>query len=41
MPLKVQKSMGSISFISEKLGEIWYELKLEGIDTGVERLPAI
>jgi len=27
-PLKVFREQGSIAFINEKLGEIWYELHL-------------
>lgn len=41
MPLKVGKFKGSVAFLSEKLGEIWYELNMEADDSGVVRLPIL
>jgi hypothetical protein len=29
MPLKVGKWKGSVAFINEQLGEVWYELNLQ------------
>ncbi|EAR97253.2 flagellar associated protein (macronuclear) [Tetrahymena thermophila SB210] len=41
MPLKPGKQKGSVAFLSEKLGEIWYELNLQADDSGVVRLPIL
>jgi len=41
MPLKVGKSKGSIAFVSERIGEIWYELNLVCEDSGAIRLPML
>ena len=35
MPVKVGKDKGSIAFVSNKLGEIWYELNLTAEEAGV------
>lgn len=41
MPLKAGKFKGSIAFLSEKLGEIWYELNMQADDSSVVRLPVL
>lgn len=41
MPLKISRTKGTIAFVSERLGEIWYELNLQGEDAGVIRLPML
>jgi hypothetical protein len=41
MPLKIGKEKGSVAFVSEKLGEIWYELNLIAEDSGIIRLPML
>ena len=33
--------LGSVAFLSEKLGEIWYDLNLTADDSGVFRLPML
>lgn len=40
-PLRTGKSKGSIAFINDRLGEIWYELHLVGGETPVTRLPTL
>ena len=40
-PLKAIKSVGSIAFIHEKLGEIWYELNLIAEENPSVRLPML
>ena len=40
-PLKPAKQLGSIAFIHEKLGEVWYDLNLEANDTVPVRLPTL
>eukprot|EP00330_Aristerostoma_sp_ATCC50986_P007041 CAMPEP_0114576998 /NCGR_PEP_ID=MMETSP0125-20121206/1712_1 /TAXON_ID=485358 ORGANISM="Aristerostoma sp., Strain ATCC 50986" /NCGR_SAMPLE_ID=MMETSP0125 /ASSEMBLY_ACC=CAM_ASM_000245 /LENGTH=397 /DNA_ID=CAMNT_0001765977 /DNA_START=1972 /DNA_END=3165 /DNA_ORIENTATION=- len=40
-PLKPLKEIGSVAFIHEKLGEIWYELHLEAEDPGVVKLDTL
>jgi hypothetical protein len=41
MPLKIGKSKGTIAFVSERLGEIWYEINLHAEDSGIIRLPML
>ena len=41
MPLKLGRFKGSVAFVSERLGEIWYELNLTAEDSGVIRLPML
>jgi hypothetical protein len=41
MPLKTGRRRGSVAFVSERLGEIWYELNLLAEDTGTIRLPML
>ena len=41
MPLKVGKFKGSIAFVSERLGEIWYELNLICEESTAIRLPML
>lgn len=41
MPLKPGTFKGSVAFLSEKLGEIWYELNMQTDESGVVRLPAL
>jgi hypothetical protein len=40
-PLKPYKDQGSIAFINDKLGEIWYELKLISEDQDEIKLPPL
>ena len=40
-PLKPIKSLGSIAFIHEKLGEVWYDLNLEATDIVPVRLSTL
>lgn len=40
-PLRAFKGRGSLAFIQEKLGEIWYELLLSSENKPVERLPTL
>jgi hypothetical protein len=40
-PLQPMSEMGSIAFIHEKLGEIWYELELNSEDAPQVRLPTL
>lgn len=40
-PLRAFKGKGSIAFIQEKLGEIWYELLLFSENKPVDRLPTL
>ena len=40
-PLRQFKSKGSIAFIHEKLGEIWYELNLQADETPVMKVPTM
>ena len=40
-PLKVGKQLGSIAFIHEKLGEVWYDLNLEAIEPAPVRLSTL
>ena len=40
-PLRVQRAKGSVSFINEKLGEIWYDLSLVSEDVNFIRLPTL
>ena len=40
-PLRAGKSKGSIAFINDKLGEIWYELHLIGSEAAIIRLPTL
>ena len=41
LPLKVFISKGSISFINEKIGEIWYDINLFVLEKKPEKLPTI
>ena len=41
IPLRVFKGKGSIAFIQEKLGEIWYELNLNSEEAQVIRSPTL
>lgn len=41
LPLKVFSIKGSISFINEKIGEIWYDLNLCSQECKTEKLPLI
>ncbi|KAL4497051.1 hypothetical protein ABPG72_002207 [Tetrahymena utriculariae] len=41
LPLKVGKQQGSIAFVSDHLGEIWYELNLVAEDSQIIRLPML
>ena len=40
-PLKPSKKIGSIAFIHEKLGEVWYDLNLEASEPVPVRLPTL
>jgi len=40
-PLQPMRELGSIAFIHEKLGEIWYELELAAEDVPQVRLPTL
>lgn len=40
-PLKVFRGKGSVSFMNEKLGEIWYDLSLISEDLPFIRLPTL
>ena len=40
-PLKVFRGKGNVSFMNEKLGEIWYDLNLISEDVGFQRLPTL
>ena len=37
-PLRVCRGKGSVSFMNEKLGEVWYDLNLGSEDVGFVRL---
>lgn len=39
MPLQVGSEKGSVAFVNEKLGEIWYELNLVAEASAAVRLP--
>lgn len=41
LPLKVGRHTGSIAFVSDHLGEIWYELNLVAEDSQMVRLPML
>lgn len=41
IPLRVFKGKGSIAFIQEKLGEIWYEMNLNSEECAVIRSPTL
>ncbi|EGR28301.1 hypothetical protein IMG5_179020 [Ichthyophthirius multifiliis] len=41
LPLKAGKQQGSINFVSEEIGEIWYELNLIADDSQTVRLPLL
>lgn len=38
-PLKVGESKGNITILNEKLGEIWYEVKLLGLKSPPQKMP--
>jgi hypothetical protein len=40
-PLKIFKSKGSITFINEKLGELWYELNLISKEARLVKIPKL
>lgn len=40
-PLRPLKCKGSVAFMHEKLGEIWYELNLHAEENPVIRLPTM
>lgn len=40
-PLRAGRAKGSIAFINDKLGEIWYELHLIGTEAPITRLPTL
>jgi len=40
-PLRPMKEIGSIAFIHEKLGEVWYELELQADELPQVRLPTL
>ena len=41
MPLSIFKANGCIGFLHKKLGEIWYDLKLQSEESSTERLPVM
>ena len=41
MPLKTGKTKGSVAFVSERMGEIWYKLNLVAEDSGAIQLPML
>jgi len=41
LPLKAFKAKGSVAFIQEKLGEIWYEMNLNSEENPVVRSPTL
>lgn len=41
MPLKVGKWKGSIAFVNDRIGEIWYELNLVSDESDAIRLPML
>ena len=40
-PLRAGKQLGSIAFIHEKLGEVWYDLNLEAVESAPVRLSTL
>ncbi len=40
-PLRASQGKGSVAFIHERLGEIWYELNLSAEENAVIRLPTM
>ena len=41
MPLSIFKASGTVGFLHKKLGEIWYDLRLQSEETSTIRLPVM